>query len=74
MITLCDGQGKYCVRFCEDDVNRIAESVIDLILNSLDEKTRTSSVVKCVLEVADNMAGCLPVTCASRQDLEAHTI
>lgn len=74
MITLCDGRGKYSVRFCEDDVNRIAESVIDLILNSLDEKTRTSSVVKCVLEAADNMADCLPVTCASRQDLEAHTI
>lgn len=70
---LCDGLGKYSVQFYEDDVNRIAENVIDLILNSLDEKARTSSVVKCVLKAADNMAGCLPATCASQQDLEAHT-
>ena len=73
MILLCDGQGKYSVQFYEDDINCIAESVIDLILNNLDEKARTSSVVKCVLEAAGNMADCLPVTCASRQDLEAHT-
>lgn len=73
MIMLRDGQGKYSVQFYEDDINCIAESVIDLILNSLDEKARTSSVVKCVLEAAGNMSDCLPVTCASRQDLEAHT-
>lgn len=73
MIMLRDGLGKYSVQFYEDDINCIAESVIDLILNSLDEKARTSSVVKCVLEAAGNMADCLPVTCASRQDLEAHT-
>ena len=73
MIKLRDGLGKYSVQFYEDDVNCIAESVIDLILNSLDEKARTSSAVKCVLEAAGSMADCLPVTCASRQDLEAHT-
>ena len=33
MIKLRDGLGKYSVQFYEDDVNCIAESVIDLILN-----------------------------------------
>lgn len=67
-----DGAGKYTARILDEDATHIAENTLELIVNSLDEKARTSSMVKCVLDRAREMADCLPVTCASRTNPEEH--
>ena len=57
-----DGAGKYTARILDEDATHIAENTLELIVNSLDEKARTSNMVKHVLKTAEDMAGSLPVT------------
>lgn len=73
MPQIYDGAGKYTARILDEDVTHIAENTLELIVNSLDEKARTSNMVKHVLKTAEDMAGSLPVTCASHTDPEEHT-
>lgn len=73
MPQIYDGMGKYTTCISDRDVVRIAEKAVEMIVNSLNETARTSSVVKCVLDRAREMADCLPVTCASRTNPEEHT-
>ena len=73
MPQIYDGMGKYTTCISDRDVVRIAEKAVEMIVNSLNETARTSSVVKCVLKTAEDMAGSLPVTCAFHTDPEEHT-
>lgn len=73
MPQIYDGAGKYTARILDEDATHIAENTLELIVNSLDEKARTSNMVKHVLKTAEDMAGSLPVTCASHTDPEEHT-
>ena len=73
MPQIYDGAGKYTARILDEDATHIAENTLELIVNSLNETARTSNMVKHVLKTAEDMAGSLPVTCASHTDPEEHT-
>ena len=73
MPQIYDGTGKYTTCISDRDIIHIAEKAVEVVVNSLNETARTSNMVKYVLKTAEDMAGSLPVTCASHPNPEEHT-